>query len=73
MDVKQSKELTNDVLIADALVRIKAIENLLISKGLFSEDELKDQIKSVVELLALTILQKSNISGDLNKIIKGLQ
>jgi len=72
MDKKQAKELTNDVLIADVLIRLKAIETLLIAKNICTEEELKKQIKSVTELITLSILQKSNVSGDLNKIIQEL-
>lgn len=73
MNKKLAQELTSDVLIADALIRIKALEILLISKGIFSVEEFNAQMKDVTELITLTILQKSNIPGDLNKIIEDLK
>lgn len=59
MDKKKAEELTNDVLIADALIRLKTLETLLISKGIFTEIEFKNQMKDIAELISLAILQKS--------------
>lgn len=73
MNEKKIQELTNDVLIADAMIRLKSLETLLISKGIFTEEEFKIQMKDITELITLTILQKSNVSGDLNKIIENLK
>ena len=73
MDKKDAQNLTNDVLIADALIRLKSLETLLISKGIFTQLEFNSQMKDIAELLSLTILQKSNVPGDLNKIIKDLK
>lgn len=73
MNKKQAQELTNDVLIADSLIRLKTLETLLISKGVFTEEEFKTQMKDITELITLTILQKSNVPGDLNKIVEHLK
>lgn len=73
MNKNQAQELTNDVLIADALIRIKSLEILLVTKGIFTAEEFNAQVKDVINLLTLTILQKSNVSGDLNKVIENLK
>lgn len=73
MDKQHAQELTNDVLIADILIRIKTLETLLISKGVFTEIEFKNQMRDITELLSLTILQKANVQGNLNKIIEDLK
>lgn len=62
----------NDMLIAEALIRLKALENLLISKGVFTEQELKAATKDITDILALTVLQKANVPGDHSKILEDL-
>lgn len=61
MDRDQAQQLTNDVLMADALLRIKVLELLLINKGIVSEAELQQAIHDISEKVTLSILQKSNI------------
>lgn len=60
MNKKQAEELTNDVLIADALVRLKTLETLLISKGIFSEEEFKSQMATTTQFIMDSILNKVN-------------
>lgn len=62
MDKEQAQQLTNDVLIADALLRIRVLELLLVSKGIVSEAELQQMIHDLSERVTAAILQKSNIS-----------
>lgn len=73
MDKQHAQELTNDILIADALIRLKTFETLLIAKGIFTEAEFKNQMKDIAELISLTILQRASVPGDLNKIIQDLK
>lgn len=73
MNEKEAGQVTSDVLIADALIRVKALENLLISKGVFTKEEFTEQVKDITEVLTLSILEKSKVSGDLNKIIEGFK
>lgn len=68
-----NQKLTNDVLITDALIRIKALEDLLIDKGLILQEELEIKIQNISEVIMLNILQKSNVPGDLNQIIDDLK
>jgi len=55
--------LSNDLLIADALLRLKAIENLLIAKGIFSRDEFNAEMTSITKVIAKALLEKANVSG----------
>lgn len=58
MDKKDAQAITNDILIADALVRIKTLENLLIAKGLFTRKEYNQEMEVVTKLLSESILSK---------------
>ncbi len=61
MDKDQTQHLTNDILIADALLRIRVLELLLIQKGIISESELQQMIHDLSDKIANAILQKSTI------------
>lgn len=73
MNKKQAEELTNDVLIADALLRLKTMETLLISKGIFTLEEYNLAMNDIATKIAKSILQKASVPGNLDELIKGLQ
>lgn len=73
MNKQEAEELTNSMLIADALLRLRAVENLLISKGIFTQEELHQEMGVVTSQIAKSLLEKANVSGDLDELIKGLQ
>jgi hypothetical protein len=73
MNKEQAEGLTSDVLIADALLRIKAIENILISKGIFTREEFQEELQAITRLIAKSILEKAKVPGDLDELIKNLQ
>ncbi len=73
MNKKQAEELTNDVLIADVLLRLKTLETILLSKGIFTQEEY-DLIKEEITVkIAKTILQNANVPGNLDELISNLQ
>jgi hypothetical protein len=57
-------ELTNDMLIADLLMRVKCIENLLIAKGVFSKEELLAEMEVVAKQIAKSVLEKAGVSNE---------
>lgn len=71
--MKKDAPPSNDMLIADALVQLISIERLLISKGVFTQDELNIQMKFVMDHISKTILKNANIVGDLDEIIKSFE
>jgi hypothetical protein len=73
MNKKNAQDITNDVLIADALIRIKALENILISKGILTVAEFNSQCRDIAELLSLSILEKAGVPDELNKIIEEIK
>lgn len=70
--MKKENDITNDVLIADALLRIKTIENLLISKGVFTKDEFQDELEAVAKKIAKSLLQKAGIPGEIDDLLRAL-
>jgi hypothetical protein len=62
MDKKDSQEITDTMLIADALLQIKALSNLLISKGLLSKEELEKEVGVLTKQIMDSLLQKANIT-----------
>jgi hypothetical protein len=69
----KKNEFTNEMMLADALLRLKTLENLLLDKGIISQDDFSKEMISVATKIAKSILQKANVSGDLDIIIKDLQ
>jgi len=69
---KKEDVATNDSLVADALIRIKTVENMLISKGLFTREEYNLEMREVVRTIAENILKNSNISGNLKELVENM-
>jgi hypothetical protein len=62
-----------DIQITDLLLRVKTIEKLMIDKGIFTPQEYHDQMQEVTKIIARAILEKAQVPGDLDEIIKILQ
>jgi hypothetical protein len=57
---KPTEKLTNDVLIADTLLRVKAMENILVAKNIFTREEFQAELQQVTEIITKAIMEKSN-------------
>jgi len=73
MNREQAEQLTNDTLIADLLIRVKSLENMLIRKNIISGTELQEEMSGILDVLTMSILEKSQVSGNLNEIVEGLK
>lgn len=73
MNKQEAENLTIHIQIADILVRVTALEKILIAKNVCTQDELTAEIKKLTTILAKSILEKSNVPGDLDQIISELQ
>lgn len=73
MNKKEANDLTNEMLMTDALLRIKAMESILISKGVFTSEELSEEINAIAQQIAKSILEKAKIPGDIGELLKSLQ
>lgn len=71
-DKKPPVDLNTDILLADALLRLTALEKVLIQKGLITKDELNEVTASLVEKVTKVILDKVQSSKDLNEFVASL-
>jgi hypothetical protein len=55
----ESKEITTDVLLADIMLRLTAIETLLITKGVFTDVEFRQTMEDIAQKVTKTILDKA--------------
>jgi hypothetical protein len=70
---KDAKMLTDTVLVADALLRLKAIENILLSKNIMTETEFKKELGAVSGVIIKQILKSALVPGNLDEIVANLQ
>ncbi len=66
-------KINNDILIADILLRLKAIEMLLVNKNIFTQEEVNNQTSILTDQFTKGVLQKANIQGDLDSIIQEIK
>lgn len=69
MNKKEAEEITTEMLLTDALLKIKSLEKLLITKGVFSQEEYNTEVDTLVKIMAKTILLKANVIGDLDALV----
>jgi hypothetical protein len=59
MNKKNADEMTNDMLIADILLKVKGLMQLLVVKGVITVEELDKEMNSIVEQVSKDILSKN--------------
>lgn len=69
----KKEDVSDSMLLADALLRVKAMENLLISKGLITREELTKEMEDITIMIAKKLLEKANVSGDLDQILQEIR
>jgi len=69
----KTEDPSMDVMIADALLRLKVLENLLINKQVFSKEEYQQELNTVIAQVAKTILSKANVPGGIDYLINLLK
>jgi hypothetical protein len=70
--MSDKKETTSDVLVADAILRLQSMQNILVRKGYFTNEEFSVEIKEVSNNILKAILQKAQVPGDLDKLLETL-
>lgn len=71
--MKDDENLSNFIMVAEILLRVSALENLLLKKGIVTQQELLSSIKETSMEAAKNVLRKANVTGDLEKIIQDFQ
>lgn len=70
---KINDSIENQIVITDALLRITAIEKILIDKGIVTSDELLEVSSELAQKIAKDILKKANVNGDIDAIVSELK
>lgn len=70
---KTNDSIENQIIITDALLRITAIEKILIDKGIVTSDELLEVSSDLAQKIAKDILKKANVNGDIDAIVSELK
>lgn len=66
-------ELTTDVLLADVMLRVTAIEKLLIEKGVFTQEELAKTTEEIAQRVAKVVLEKAQSSKNIEDFVAKLE
>lgn len=69
----KNNDMSNDIMIADILLRITTLEKLLVSKGILSQEEINTTMDDLSSKILKSILEKSNIPGDHDEILKNMK
>ena len=69
----KNNDMSNDIMIADILLRITTLEKLLVSKGILSQEEINTMMDDLSSKILKSILEKSNIPGDHDEILKNMK
>ena len=72
-DKPKKQELTSDVLMADVMLRIAAIEKLLIEKGVFTQEELSKSTDEIAKRVAKVVLEKAQAAKNIDEFIADLE
>lgn len=73
MNKKEAQGITSDVMIADALLRVKTLENILIAKGVFTREEYNQEMENVTKVIAKAILEKAGAAKELLDDLQEIQ
>lgn len=65
----KNKEASDSLLLMDALLRITVLEKILIDKGILNANELNLLNQEFTKKVARSVLEKANISEDLDKVL----
>lgn len=58
MDEKEKLTLTKEQMLMDVLLRITAVENLLIAKNIITEEEIQGELHQISSKIAKSVIEK---------------
>jgi len=73
MSNKIEEEFREEILLADALLRLSVIEKLLINKGILTKEEFLEETSKISSQITQILLEKINTPTDLNKIAEKIK
>jgi len=71
--MSDKKELNTDILIADIMLRLTALEKLLIEKGLLTQAELATTTDELAKRVAKVVLEKVQASKQVEEFVADLE
>lgn len=69
---KEIEDFQQVALLYDVLMRLAAIEKILISKGIIDSKDLNEEINSIATSMAKAVLKNAVPENELDNVIKGL-
>lgn len=66
-------EISTEMMIADILLRLKSLENLLIAKNVISQEEYFKEMEGVANQISKALLEKAQAEGDIDELIKSMK
>lgn len=67
------QEFTTEMMIADILLRLKSLENLLFAKGLITEEEYLKEMEKVAQQISKSLLEKAQAQGGIDELINSIK
>lgn len=67
------KVFASDILITEIMLRLTALENLMIKKGVFTKEEIIATTEEIAKGVAKTVLEKVNASKNVEEFVSGLE
>lgn len=65
-------DYSKDIMIADIMLRLTAIEKLLIEKGVFTKEEIFATTEEISKRVAKVVLEKARASKNIDEFIASL-
>ena len=73
MSDNKKNELTTDVLLADIMLRLTAVEKLLIEKKVFTQEELSKTTDEIAQRVAKVVLEKAQAAKNLGELVTSIE
>ena len=69
-DEKKKPEITNDILMADIMLRVTTMEKLLIDKGIISKEEFLSVMEEIAKSVSKIVIDKANAAIAEGQVLK---
>ena len=66
---EKKPEITNDILMADIMLRLTTMEKLLIDKGILSKEEFLAVMEEIAKSVSKIVIDKANAAAE-EKVLK---
>ena len=67
-----TKEIEDITIISELLIKVAAMERLLLVKGYITREELSKETEDIARFIAKSMLKHAKVPGDLDKVLEEL-